>query len=162
VKLKKFEWTEKFIKQFSEKLHPKNRANEIHFAMANYFLAKKNYDNAQKHLSRIHLNTAYDKVYLYIVQSMLHYETEQFENLISEVDAIKHFITNDKTLGPENRTSFQKYVKYLNELVKLYMKDQADKQIDAERLKEILISEDGTLEKSWLLEKLNELTDKTA
>jgi len=161
VKLNKFEWTEQFIKQFSEKLHPKLKDNEINFAFANYYLIKKNYDAAQKHLALVHLNNAYDKVYLYIIQSVLHYETGQFESLISEVDTIRHFISNDKTLGSENRSSFQKYIKYLNELVKINFKEQPDKQFDAKMLKENLVSENGILEKRWLLEKLKELSGKT-
>lgn len=160
VKLNKFEWTEQFIKQFSEKLHPKLKANEINFAFANYYLAKKKYDTSQKHLAQVHLNNAYDKVYLYIIQSMLHYETGQFENLISEVDTIRHFISNDKTLGSENRNSFQKYVKYLNELVKINMKEQSDKQLYTDLLRKKLFEENGILEKSWLLEKINELNSQ--
>jgi hypothetical protein len=157
IKLKKFGWVKRFIEQYSEKLPPKLKSNEINIALANYFLMKKNYDSAQKYLAQTHLYTAYDKVYIYIIQSMLHYETGQFENLISEVDSIRHFISNDKTLWVENRNSFLKYVRYLNELVKLNMKELSDRKAAVRKLKKSLISENGILEKGWLMEKLNAL-----
>lgn len=158
--LKKFEWTENFIKQFSEKLHPKIKANEINFAFAYYFFMRKNYDKAQHHLAQIHLHTAYDKVYLYIIQSMLLYETRQFENLISEVDSIRHFAINNKLLAAEHRNYLMKYVRYLNDLVRLKMKEHDDNEVGINKIKEILSSENGILEKNWLLEKLEELSGK--
>lgn len=157
IKLKKFGWVKQFIKQYSNKLHPKLKSNEINIALANYYLMKKNYDSAQKYLAQTRLYTAYDKVYIYIIQSMLHYETGQFENLLSEVDAIRHFISNDKILWIENRKSFLKYVRYLNDLVKLKIKEPSDSRSSIRKLEESLISEIGILEKGWLLEKMKEL-----
>lgn len=156
VKLKRFKWAKQFIDNYSKKLSPNLKQNEINIALANYYLMKKNYDEAQKYLARTHLNTVYDKVYIYILQSMIYYETKQFETLIYEVDAIKHFITNDKILSLENKKSFQKYVKYLNELVKLNTKKQKDDNFSVKQLKERLSSEKGILEKAWLLEKVSE------
>jgi hypothetical protein len=155
VKLKKFDWSKRFIKQYSEKLHPKLKLNEINIAFANYFFMKKNYDETQNLLAQTNINTVYDKIYIYIIQSMLYYETKQFESLISEIDAIRHFIINDKILSIENRNSFQKYLKYLNQLVKLNTNEQADKGLSINKLKKSLISEKGILEKHWLLEKIS-------
>lgn len=95
-----------------------------------------------------------------IIQSMLYYETKRFENLISEKDAIIHFIANDKILSIEGRNKFRKYVKYLDELVKLNTKEQRDIDFAVTKTKEKLISENGILEKAWLLEKLNEMSRK--
>ena len=158
AKLKKFDWAKRFIKQYSEKLHPELKLNEINIAYANYFFMKKDYGEAQNFLAQTHISTVYDKIYIYIIQSMLYYETKQFESLISEIDAIRHFITNDKILSIEIINSFQKYLKYLNELVKLNTSQQADKVLSINKVKQRLNSEKGILEKHWLLEKVNSMS----
>ncbi len=80
---------------------------------------------------------------------------KQFEPLISEIDTIRHFITNDKILSIEIRNTFQKYIKYLHELVKLNTNNYSDKTVVINKLKKSLIPEKGILEKQWLLEKLS-------
>ncbi|HEY3250127.1 MAG TPA: hypothetical protein VGK25_03310, partial [Ignavibacteria bacterium] len=153
IKLRKFDWSKRFIEQYSGKLNPELRQNEVNIAYANYFFMKKNYDKSQNFLAQAHIKTVYDKIYIYIIQSMLYYEMKQFEPLISEIDTIRHFISNDKILSIEIRNTFQKYIKYLNELVKLNSNEQTDKYLAINRLKKSLISEKGILEKQWLLEK---------
>jgi hypothetical protein len=157
IRLRKFDWSIQFIKKYSEKLNPELKQNETNIAFANYFFMRKNYYEAQNYLSLIHVKTVYDKIYIYIIQSMLYYETKQLESLISEIDAIKHFITNDKTLSVENRNSFQKYIRYVNELVKLNTHEHINRTVSINEIKKSLIPEKGVLEKQWLLEKLNEL-----
>jgi len=89
---------------------------------------------------------------------MLYYETKRFENLISEDDAIIHFITNDKILSLESKNRFRKYVKYLDKLIKLKTKEQKNIDLTLIKIKEQLISENEILEKAWLLEKLSEMS----
>lgn len=157
AKLKKFEWTKKFIEDYSDKLHPDFKEHEIHIANLYFHFMKKEYSAAQEHLAKLKIETVLDKPYLYILQSMIYYETKNFEALIDELNAFKKFLSYDKILSVELKEVFNNFIKYLNELVKINIKINKDEDYLISTLQKQIQSEE-IREKDWLEEKISELT----
>ncbi|MEO8210633.1 MAG: hypothetical protein ABI840_08720 [bacterium] len=159
--LKKFDWAEKFIKDFKDKLDPAHR--EQYFALANvtFNLKRKNFDEALKHLSGFKSRNEVEKITIKRFQLMIYYESEFVEELYSLIDTSKHFIANDKKVSDSAKKIFSNFLNFVIKIaeVKSGLKYGKLKQKIVDELRNEIEQEDVT-NKIWLLEKVDDLSGK--
>jgi hypothetical protein len=87
----------------------------------------------------------------------IYYEMGLTEELLSLTDTYKHFLHNDKLIADNQKTAILSFVNFLLSLYKI--KNGMQSNITPERMRKEL-TDTRTFEKPWLMEKLNELSER--
>jgi hypothetical protein len=155
--LKKFEWTEIFIKSYVKKLSPLNRENAYNFSMAKVLFGKKDFEKALWYISRVSYQDLYYKLEVRNNTLMIYYELAMYSEAFDLMESYKKFIQNNKVINAALRNRHLFFIKIINELLKIKINGSTKKIRQIE--KEIKNSQ-NTLNTSWLLFKLDELTSQ--
>jgi len=152
LRLKKYEWAEKFIEDFKNDLIEEDRESilEMSYAMINF--EKGNYEKVLEHLQNVKTDQLYLKVDIRNYSLMSYYELNYTESVISLIDSYRHFITDNKFLTLEYRERNLRFVNSLSTLVILKEKDDKQKLLE---LKENLEAFRNDRKIEWIIEKLN-------
>ena len=156
--LKQFEWAEKFIIDFSHKLHDNNK--ELYFCLANAALniKKGNFNEALDFLSKCKSVEAIEKITIKRFQIMIYYESGYFEELYSLIDASRHFISNDSKVTDSAKKIFSNFLLFVQRLADVKSENNKTKDIsyDLKKIRKELSEVDVT-NKIWLFEKTEQL-----
>jgi hypothetical protein len=154
LRLKEFEWVKKFMKDHKSLLPPEIRDNTYNYSLAMYEFAAGNFENALELLSKIRYNDVYHKLKCKSLLTMLYYELDYSELLLSHIDTFNHFIINDKLLNKERKKYYSVFIKYVKRIENLKHTGYKD---EAENLKKMINADQTVYYKDWLTEKLDEI-----
>ena len=151
LRLGLYDKVETFIKKKSHLLAAASRENAINFNLSRLEFYRKNYDQVLMYLNKVN----YDDVW-YSVNSRnnllaVYYEKKEFEALESQMESFASFLRREKSLEANKRTLYMNFIIYLRKIYKNTDKDSLLK-IREELNKVKLVNN-----KSWLLEKIEEL-----
>lgn len=156
--LKKFDWAEKFIIDFKDRLHPSS--GEQYYLLANVILniKKKNYEDALQYLTKFKSKNEIEKITLKRFQIMIYYESGFFDELYSLIDTSKHFISYDIKVTETAKNVFANFLYFVQKLAELKsgIKDGKRNEISLHNLKDEIMKREVS-NKIWLLEKIDEL-----
>lgn len=153
LKFKKIRQLEKFIKENSDRLNPEIKETVLSYCSSYLAFYKKNYDSAVSHLSKINFDHYQLRFQIKNLTLKIYYEQKQYESVFSLIDSYKHILKREDAIPESIRKTILTFLKFLNVLSELKSgKKKSEKVI---LLKEISSSQPA--EKSWLLEKINEL-----
>ncbi len=156
LRLKEYEWCEKFIHKFYNRLEEKYQQNALHYNLALLYFYKREY---QKVLENLHSVVYEDVIYNLNSKTILlasYYELQEFEALDSLINSFKVFISREKTLSNNRKRNYLNYLKYTKRISKLSKRDISK----LEKLKNEITETRGVVSKSWLLEKIDEKLEK--
>jgi len=148
--LKKFEWTEKFIEEYKDRLNPETRSNTLNFNYAELHFYKKNYEKALEYLSEVMFDDFYDKVMVKALTLMIYYESNALESAMSLIDSFKHFLSTFKYISPyvKDRTN-----NFLNFTIKLIRLQNGETGLTKEELRNEVLKTKSLMQRIWLLEQ---------
>lgn len=152
--LREYDWADNFINEFTTELNPVYRENMMYYSMAYISFGRGDFESALEHITKVKYDLANFKVDVKILMLKIYYELKLYEQAISIVDAFKHYIKNAKNIRNKVKDSYSDFLKKFVMILKL---NSNDKNSDAGLLKLKLIKKENHYEKSWLLEKLNEI-----
>ncbi len=160
--LREFDWAEKFLLQFKNKLHASEK--ELYFALANATLniKKGNFNEALSNLAVCKSTNPIVKINIKRFQIAIYYELGYFEELYSLIDASKHFISNDKMVTDSAKFIFSSFINMVQRMAEL---KSGNHKKDREFILQSLIDEtqkNNATNKIWILEKLAELEKQIA
>jgi hypothetical protein len=146
-------WVEKMISSHINDLAPEHRGSFSNYFKAEVCFLKKDFETSLSHAGKIDISAFLLKPIVYNLQLRLFYELNYIDEALSTIDSFRHFIANNKqanTIVSKNRNDFLKFYK------KLLMYKNGKRLHTIEKLKAEHL-EPATLQKKWLMEKLNEL-----
>ena len=153
LRIGEFERVEQFIYSKSILLESKRRENAINFNLARMSFHKKEFNDALEYLSKVN----YDDIWYHLnSRSQLlavYYELKEDFVLESQIDSFMTFVRRDKLIQDSYRKLYLNFAKYLKRIIKLNPRDKSAIQ----KLKEAIENESAVNNKSWLLEKIDEL-----
>ncbi len=123
IRLKKFDWVENFICCYILEIEPSYRDNTLNFSMAMLCFFRKDYNESMQSLSKLKFNGYYHKLDVYCYMLRVYYELDDTEPLISLIDSYKHVLSNDKKIPEFKRSEYRSFIKFLNYLIKMKIKD---------------------------------------
>ena len=155
LRLGYYDWTEKFIKNYQDKLSIEFRNNAVSYNLALVYFYQKKYDKVISILQSVEYE---DIAYNLGSKSMLlaiYYEQDEDEALTSLMDSFKAFLHRHKDIADNKRLPYSNLMKYIKKLLKLNPGDKKEielirKEIDEDR-------KVGIASEKWVLEKLAEL-----
>ncbi len=152
--LEEAEWLEKFTEQYLDKLDPAYRENMRLYSQALIRFIRKDFEKTLEYFSMISSSAFEIKLDIKNFSLMAYYELNAFEQAISLADTYEHFLLKNKSVSPESKSYYGKFVKYTGQLIKIKLK--SEKFILGKLNKEISNSHE-IANKSWLLKKIAEL-----
>ena len=155
LRLGEYDWTEKFIKDFKDKLPIESKDNAVSYNLALVYFYQKKYNKVISLLQSVEYE---DIAYNLGSKSMLlaiYYEQDEDEALTSLMDSFKAFLHRHKDIADNKRLPYSNLMKYIKKLLKISPGDKKEielirKEIDEDR-------KVGIASEKWLLEKLAEL-----
>ncbi len=113
LRLKKFDWTEDFIKDYNEKLSPEFRANALHYNLAELRYYQKNYDKALVHLNQVEFSDIYYNLDTKKMMLKIYYELDEIDALLSLLASFKMFLRRTKLISASNKVAYLNFVQAL-------------------------------------------------
>lgn len=155
LQLKEYEWTKNFIYEYKHELTAELRENYSNFCLAQYEFQMKNFETSLELNSKLKHDELYLKIYSKILNIQNLYELKYFDTLDSSIESFRHFISNNKLIPTDRKINFTNFFKYLNKIISVQNKTDSD-EISLLRIQ--LMKESAIAQKSWLVEKVNELS----
>jgi hypothetical protein len=155
LRLGEYEWTEKFIKEYSPKLSDEFRENAVSYNLALLYFYQKKHDKVIMQLQSVEYE---DPGYNLSAKAMLlavYYEIKEEDALLSLMDSFKTYLHRHKDIAANRRTQYLNQMKYTRKLLKL----NKGSKTEIEHIKKEM-EEDrkiGIASEKWILEKLAEL-----
>ncbi len=141
LRLKMFDWTEKFIDNFGPKLPPDVRESGMNFTRALLYFRRKQFDKVIPLLSVIEYDDVAFGLTAKIMLAHTFYELEEFDVLESHLGAFRVFLSRRKDIPKARRENYLTHLRYLQRLMRLIPgdKEAVDKFIkDIKAEKQIL------------------------
>lgn len=153
LKLKEFGWAKDFIENEKEMLPEDSRENAYMYALSIYEFAMKNFEKSLELLSRVKYNDVYHKLKYRGFLTMLYYELDYADLLLSHLDSFNHFLLGDTLISDERKEYYSSFIKFVKSLSGL--KDKiGDRELMC--LKEKVQKNEKVYNKEWLIEKIEE------
>ncbi|MBS1493016.1 MAG: hypothetical protein JST55_05885 [Bacteroidetes bacterium] len=153
LRLKKFDWTKKFITHYKHELPEAYKENTYLHCMGVYEFAVDNFDKSLDYISKVKFDEIYQKLDIKCLLNALYYELKLDSSLESSMDTFRHFLKNDKIVAPERKEQFSIFNKNLAKLLKLRRKPEMEEL----ELFHDNISSGNYYNKDWILDKVNQL-----
>ncbi|MEP6794076.1 MAG: hypothetical protein ABJB16_07100 [Saprospiraceae bacterium] len=150
LRLKEFDWVEKFISNYGFFLEPNLRKNATTFSMAQFYFYKKDYNNVIGLLSKVEYN---DLTYNLDSKTLLmasYYELDAIEALGSFLETFRVYLSRNKELTTLSRKHYLNTINIVRKLAKISPKDKKE----IEKLQAEVLNTQGVVSKNWILEKL--------
>ena len=152
VKVREFEWAEKFIEVKKGLINQKFRENAVNFSLARLEMNRENYDKVLDYLQLINYDDVWYQLGAKIMQAAAYYKLDEFDALESFLNAFKMYINREKSLTKERKTTHANFIKYTKKLIYLNPNDKSK----IHKLKAEIESNNAVVNKAWLLEMVDQ------
>ncbi|WP_143473605.1 hypothetical protein [Flavilitoribacter nigricans] len=153
LRLGKFEWTEKFIFKYKDRIPEELRNNAITFNLAQLYFYQKKYNKVIEQLQFVEYD---DLSYNINSKTMLiatYYELDEIEPLYSLLESFRVYLNRHKDIAEQIRNLCLNLIKFTKKLVKVLPGDQESIQ----KLKNEVEATKNIASIRWLREKIAEL-----
>jgi hypothetical protein len=152
-RLNRYNWAEKFIDNFQDKLPPEEKSNTVNSNLATVYFYQKRYDKVIELLQTIEYPDIIANFNTKTVLLMTYYELDEVELLFSFIESFKVFISRHKNVAHEKRLDYTNLIKYVKKLTEILPRDKKTLQ----EMKEEVKSNRNVASRNWLIEKVEEL-----
>jgi hypothetical protein len=153
LRVKEFKWTEKFLTTFKNTLQPSERDNAFTFNLARYYFATKHYDKVLTMLQQVEYSDIFYQLDSKTTLLKTYYEMGEALPIYSLKDSFRILLRRKKLISDQQK---QNYMNLLKFTIRLHKADVRNKKEMTQLKKEIEATE-NIADKSWLIEKVNEL-----
>ncbi len=150
LKLKKYEWTEAFIQDYSHHLPDQYQKGVMSYNLANLYFTQGNFQKALKELISVEFLDPFYRLNYDMLLLKIYYECGEIESLLSRCDAFIHYIRRNKSLSNQNRTAYSNFAKFTRRLARLKYENRGN----IEKIVAALEASPLLVERSWLAEKV--------
>lgn len=148
--LKQFEWVEKFILDYTDKLPVNDRHDALYFNLSDLKYHQKEYDEALAHLNKIEFSDIFYKHGTKIMLLKIYFEKQETEAFLNLASSYKLMLLREKGLSGNTLNAYKNFVRLA---VKLYKVDTA-KPNALEKLEQEIRRSKNINARQWLLEQV--------
>lgn len=157
ILLKKYNWTENFIKKYSHEIKEDEREDEIKLSYSRLYFSQKEYDKTLSILKNFRGLNYLQYCDSSVLKLCTFYETKDYEDAFSEIDKFRHYLRSHKEIPRIHKVYTRNFLKLYLMLIKLITGVEKKDLSGIEELfrKTLLVSR-----RNWISEKINELRNK--
>ncbi len=153
LQVKAYNWVENFIQEYTDKLPSSNQENALTYNLAKVYFAQKKYSKVIGQLREVaHSNHIYALGGKQILLKT-YYETDEFLPLDSLIQSFRAYLRRNRVISKDVRDQYLNFLRFLKRLSYLdpHHKDKLEK------LRKDIEQCESLAQRSWLLEKINEM-----
>ncbi len=160
IRLKEYEWTEKFIRDYQKNLLPEDRENAVNFNLAALYYARNEYHLALQQLHNVHFTNDNYHLGAKVIQIKSYFELDETEALLALIEASKKFISRSRQLSDYLKTATLNFVKMAKKASRLKARKKVLRPAAFNKKQQDLLTQIETLKpisnKDWLVGALKE------
>ena len=149
ILLKEFDWLEKFISTYAEKLDPAYRDSTVSFNSARVEYSRGNYAEVMTHLQNVEFKDLVNNLIAKTMLMKVYYELEEYDLLFSHLDSFQIYIRR-REVSDFHRKNFMSIIRFLKKIVGLAEMDKKGRKA----LRKEIEAEEVLTEREWLLSKV--------
>lgn len=149
LNLKRYDFTESFIKEYHQKLEQEFQEDALHFNLADLNYRKKNYQEAQTHLLQIEYSDIFYALGSKAMLLKIYYETDEIEALLALIASFSIYLRRNKKIAKNTKEHYLHFTTILAQVVRA-TKDKIPKVINKINDTQHLFN------RAWLLEICNQ------
>ena len=153
LRVKDFKWAEKFMNEYKAKLPKEDRNNAYTFNLARYYFFVKKYDRVLQLLQEVKYNDIFYQLDSKITLLKTYFELGEWQPLYSLKDSFRILLRRKRLITPQQKANYNNLLKFSIRLYKIDVKDK----VKLRTLKHEITLATNVADKSWLMEKVNEL-----
>jgi hypothetical protein len=153
LRLGEYGWVESFIMQYQSRLDDRYRINAVSFNLANLYFYQKKYSKVLQELREVEYE---DPSYNRNSKTMLiatYYELDEIEPLMSLLSSFSIYLRRTTNIAAKRKDGYHNLIKYLRALIRT----TGGNKEALVRLRAKVESTDLLVNKTWLLEKIDEM-----
>lgn len=155
IRVGEYEWVEKFINDFEDKLQESNRKDIVDLTRAQLNFEKGNFGRSLEIISKIIPEQIYFKIDVKNLNLMLLYELEHYEAVLSFIESYKKMLIKNPALTEQYGSKNINFANAVAYLVKIkYGCSVAEKSSLTEKIRSFT----NISNKKWLEKKISELS----
>lgn len=150
-----FQWVENFISEYSGKLHPSIRNDEVILAKVRLSIAKKDYLVAIQLLNRQKNSKSHvHNIDSYVFKIMLYFQLKMFDKMRLDIDNLKHYLNKSGLVDIQQKNS-KVFLQNIQRLMRIV--NNISNESISEFTEYITTDPDSHSNRKWFLEVLKEL-----
>jgi len=152
LRLKDFDWVEEFIESYKDSLNKKDRENIVTYTKAQLNFYKKDFSKVLELLRYVEYKDLSRKLSSKVMLINTYFELGEIEALISLLDSFRTYLGRNTQIKKDRKERHLTFVKHVRKFVQIPRNDK-------ESLNKLKLKIEGTenlINKSWLLEKINQ------
>jgi hypothetical protein len=153
LRMREYEWTENFIKEYIQLLPVEIRENTLSFNLSQLYFYQKKYPNVIRILQEVEYNDYITNLNAKTTLLMTYYEVDEIDPLFNLLESFRVYLNRNKEIPSARKTNYKNLIKYTKKLISLPPSDS--KMLNA--LKQEVLSTKNIPSRDWLLEKIDEL-----
>lgn len=159
IKIKKYQWVEKFLEEYSKEGPPDERENMYHYGYARFYFEIFDFKKALYHINQVDTNHA---IFKYDYKNLLlrvYYETNDYDGAQYMIKTYLELLNSKDILSSSIKTHYKWFVKYTERLIRI---NEEGKKVNLKILKRNLVRINNVSFKEWLLEKIDQAVSGAA
>ncbi len=153
LRVKDYQWVKEFIENYKKILPEADRQNAYRFNLARYFFYMRKYDRVLQLLQTIDYNDIFYQLDSKTTLLKTYYELGEWQPLYSLKDSFRILLRRKKLITPQQKTNYMNLLKLTLKLLKC----DVNNKHTLKQLKLEIETTQNVADKSWLLEKMDEL-----
>lgn len=153
ITLKEFEWTEKFVNDYSGKLPVNCRDNMRNFSFSQICFEQNKFEESLNLISKVNFDLFTLKLDVRNLMLKIYYELGFYEEAFSLMDSYRHFLSENKNVSEFYKDLAGGFLNYYAKLVKLKM----DRDGEGAKLFRSGIIDNPVWHMDWISKKAEEL-----
>jgi hypothetical protein len=153
LQVKAYDWVEQFIQEYTSQLPAPNQENALTYNLAKVYFAQKKYGKVIEQLREVAYST---HIYALGGKQILlktYYETDEFLPLDSLIQSFRAYLRRNRVISKDVREQYLNFLRFLKRLSYI----DPHKKDKLEKLRADIQLCSSVAQKSWLLEKINEM-----
>lgn len=151
LRLKKYEWTETFIKEYHAHLHPDFQRNALHYNLAELSYYRHDFDTALLELNKVEFSDIYYQLDTKKMMLKIYYEQHEIDAFYSLAAAFKMLLKRNKLVSSNNKAAYENFVTVLSLLIR-------DDPKYIPKIEKLLNETELLADRKWLKEQLKQLS----
>ncbi len=147
-------WTETFIRDYRNSIAPEGRKNAYTFNLARLYFYQRKFNKVLPLLQDVEYSDIFYQLDSKTTLMKTYYELGEYLPLMALKESFRILLRRKKIISEQNRNNYMNFIRFTMKLYRADVKDQ--KRIAA--LTEAIRNSNNVADKTWLLEKVNELT----
>lgn len=157
IRLKQFEWTEKFINIYRERIASEFRENAFTYNLAILYYSKHEYGKARKLFQNVEFTDVFYNLGAKSTLLKIYYELDELESFLSLTDSFKIYLRRNKLISDSQYKTNTNFIKFTKKLFALKPQGETARKQKIVILKQIIEQTKDIANVNWLKEMIEKL-----